>query len=199
MSREFTLDGRPIQVGNDPSVLPGPDDTYQSYGLPWANLSNTPFRLYKALTHTGGVATPLIAHWPAGITSAGELRDQPGHLIDIMPTLVELAGTAYPTEYGGEAIQPMEGVSLVPVFADDRPLDRGAIHVEHEGSRAVMEGDLKAVARGAAGPWELYDTQLDRTETVDLAARRPGELARLTAMWEDWANRVRVFPRPGAG
>ena len=199
VSRAFTLDGRPIQVGNDPSVLPGPDDTYQSYGLPWANLSNTPFRLYKALTHTGGVATPLIAHWPAGIASAGELRDQPGHLIDIMPTLVELAGAAYPTEYAGEAIQPMEGVSLVPAFADDLPLDRDAIHVEHEGSRAVMDGDLKAVARGAAGPWELYDTRLDRTETVDLAARYPGELARLTAMWEDWANRVRVFPRPGAG
>ena len=197
VSREFTLDGRPIQVGNDPSVMPGPDDTYQSYGLPWANLSNTPFRLYKALTHTGGVATPLIAHWPAGISAAGELRDQPGHLIDIMPTLVELAGAAYPTEHAGEAIQPMEGVSLVPAFADDRPLERDAIYVEHEGSRAVMDGTWKAVARGSTGPWELYDTQLDRTETQDLAARQPGELARLAAMWEDWANRARVFPRPG--
>lgn len=196
VSRESTLDGRPIQVGNDPSVMPGPDDTYQSYGLPWANLSNTPFRLYKALTHTGGVATPLIAHWPAGISAAGELRDQPGHLIDIMPTLVELAGAAYPTEHDGEAIQPMEGASLVAAFADDRPLDRDAIYVEHEGSRAVMDGTWKAVARGSTGPWELYDTQLDRTETQDLAARQPGELARLAAMWEDWANRVRVFPRP---
>lgn len=198
VSREFTLDGRPIQVGNDPAVMPGPDDTYQSYGLPWANLSNTPFRLYKALTHTGGVATPLIAHWPAGIPAAGALRDQPGHLIDIMPTLVELAGTAYPTDHAGERIQPMEGVSLVPAFTDDRPLDRGAIYVEHEGSRAVTDGSWKAVARGS-GPWELYDTELDRTETLNLAARQPGELARLTAMWEDWANRVRVFPRPEAG
>ncbi|MCY3678288.1 MAG: arylsulfatase [Gemmatimonadetes bacterium] len=197
VSREFTLDGRPIQVGNDPGVMPGPDDTYQSYGLPWANLSNTPFRLYKALTHTGGVATPLIAHWPAGISAAGELRDQPGHLIDIMPTFVELAGAAYPAEYSGEEIQPMEGVSLVPAFADDQPLDRGAIYIEHEGSRAVMDGTWKAVARGSAGPWELYGTQLDRTETRDLAARQPGELARLTAMWEAWANRARVFPRPG--
>ena len=198
VSREFTLDGSPIQVGNDPAVMPGPDDTYQSYGLPWANLSNTPFRLYKALTHTGGVATPLIAHWRAGIPAAGALRDQPGHLIDIMPTLVELAGAAYPTDYAGEQIQPMEGVSLVPAFTDDRPLDRGAIHVEHEGSRAVAHGSWKAVARGSTGPWELYDTELDRTETLNLAARQPGELARLTAMWEDWANRVRVFPRPEA-
>ncbi|MDE2652359.1 MAG: arylsulfatase [Gemmatimonadota bacterium] len=197
VSRESTLDGRPILVGNDPSVMPGPDDTYQSYGLPWANLSNTPFRLYKALTHTGGVATPLIAHWPAGISTAGELRDQPGHLIDIMPTLVELAGAAYPTEHDGEAIQPMEGVNLVAAFADDRPLDRDAIYVEHEGSRAVMDGIWKAVARGSTGPWELYDTQRDRTETQDLATRQPGELARLSAMWEDWANRARVFPRPG--
>lgn len=197
VSREFTLDGRPIQVGNDPTVMPGPDDTYQSYGLPWANVSNTPFRLYKALTHTGGVATPLIAHWPGGISAAGELRDQPGHLIDIMPTLVELAGAAYPADYAGEAIQPMEGVSLVPTFAADRRMDREAIYVEHEGSRAVMEGDWKAVARGAAGPWELYDTELDRTETLNLAARHPDELARLAAMWDGWANRVRVFPRPG--
>ncbi len=199
VSREFTLDGRPIQVGNDPAVMPGPDDTYQSYGLPWANLSNTPFRLYKALTHTGGVATPLIAHWRAGIPAAGALRDQPGHLIDIMPTLVELAGAAYPTDYAGARIQPMEGVSLVPAFTDDRPLDRGAIYVEHEGSRAVADGSWKAVARGSSGPWELYDMGLDRTETLNLAARQPGELARLTAMWEDWANRVRVFPRPEAG
>ena len=196
VSRELTLDGRPIQVGNDPSVMPGPDDTYQSYGLPWANLSNTPFRLYKALTHTGGVATPLIAHWPAGISAAGELRDQPGHLIDFMPTFVELAGAAYPTEYAGAEIQPMEGVSLAPVFAADRPLDRDAIYVEHEGSRAVMDGAWKAVARGGTGPWELYDTRLDRTETRDLATRQPGELARLTAMWEEWANRARVFPQP---
>ena len=196
VSRELTLDGRPIQVGNDPSVMPGPDDTYQSYGLPWANVSNTPFRLYKALTHTGGVATPLIAHWPAGISAAGELRDQPGHLIDFMPTFVELAGAAYPTEYAGAEIQPMEGVSLAPVFAADRSVDRDAIYVEHEGSRAVMDGTWKAVARGGTGPWELYDTQLDRTETRDLATRQPGELARLTAMWEEWANRARVFPRP---
>ena len=147
VSREFTLDGRPIQVGNDPGVMPGPDDTYQSYGLPWANVSNTPFRLYKALTHTGGVATPLIAHWPAGIPAAGELRDQPGHLIDIMPTLVELAGAAYPTDYAGEEIQPMEGVSLVPAFADRTPGSgsdlrgtrrepgRDGRHVESRGAR----------------------------------------------------------------
>jgi arylsulfatase len=198
VSRESTLDGRPIQVGNDPDVMPGPDDTYQSYGVPWANVSNTPFRLYKSFAHAGGVATPLIAHWPTGIRAAGELRRQPGHLIDIMPTLVELAGASYPNAYAGQEIQAMEGASLVPAF-EDHALDRGSIFVEHEGSRAVMDGSWKAVARGRGGAWELYDTDLDRTETLDLASRYPGELERLTVQWDKWAHRVRVLPRPGAG
>jgi arylsulfatase len=198
VSRESTLDGRPIQVGNDPDVMPGPYDTYQSYGVPWANVSNTPFRLYKSFAHAGGVATPLIAHWPAGISAAGELRRQPGHLIDIMPTLAEVSGASYPTARAGQEIQAMEGASLVPAF-EDRALDRGSIFVEHEGSRAVLDGSWKAVARGRSGAWELYDTDLDRTETRDLAGRYPGELERLTSQWEDWANRIQVYPRPGAG
>jgi arylsulfatase len=198
VSREFTLDGTPIQVGNDPGVMPGPYDTYQSYGIPWANLSNTPFRLYKSFTHTGGVATPLVVHWPTGIAGRGELRRQRGHLIDVMATCVDVSGGAYPGTYAGNEIQPMEGVSLVPAF-EDRSLDRETIYFEHEGSQAVLDGTWKAVTRGQNRAWELYDVEADRTETLDLVERYPAELERLTSMWDDWAHRVNVFPRDAAG
>jgi arylsulfatase len=197
VSREHTLDGRPIQVGNDPAVMPGSDDTYQSYGVPWANVSNTPFRLYKSYTHEGGVATPLVVHWPAGIAARGELRGQPGHVIDIMATLVDVGAAAYPQSFDGQEIQPPEGVSLVPAF-DDRPLTRDALYFEHMGNRALLTGRWKAVARGQRG-WELYDVESDRTETRDLAERYPGELERLSAMWDEWARRVHVLPRSTDG
>ncbi|HOI54572.1 MAG TPA: arylsulfatase, partial [Phycisphaerae bacterium] len=96
-----TSDGRPVRYGNDPGVMPGDESTYQSYGVEWANLSNTPFRLYKHWTHEGGIATPLIVHWPAGIAARGELRHQPGQLTDIMATLVDITGIRYPEEFNG--------------------------------------------------------------------------------------------------
>jgi arylsulfatase len=196
VSRERTLDGKPIRVGNDPSVLPGPYDTYESYGIPWANVSNTPFRLYKSFDHEGGVATPLIVHWPAGIGAPGELRHQVGHLIDIMPTLAEVAGASYPAALDERTITPMEGVSLVPAFSD-APLEREAIYFEHEGRRAVLSERWKLVARGRNAPWELYDMEADRTEMHDVVAERPGEVSRLEGMWQAWAERAQVLPRPG--
>ncbi len=194
VSREHTLDGKPIRVGNDPTVLPGPYDTYQSYGIPWANLSNTPFRLYKVHTHQGGVATPLVVHWPAGIRSPGELRTQVGHLVDIMATCLDVSGAAYQTRFRGQEVLPVEGLSLVPAFAD-QALDREAVYFEHEGNRAVLTEELKLVARGRNGSWELYDMVLDRTETRNLAGSRPQEVRNMAAMWDAWARRVRVLPR----
>ncbi len=193
VGRETTLDGKPVRVGNFPDVLPGPYDTYQSYGVPWANLSNTPFRLYKSFAHAGGVATPLLASWPAGIAARGELRAQVGHLPDLMATLVEVSGGTYPAVFRDREITPLEGRSLVPAF-EDQPLERGPIFFEHEGSRAVLEGSWKLVARGARGPWELYDMEGDRTETEDLSSRHPGEVERLTSLWQAWAERAQVIP-----
>ena len=198
VSREYTLDGRPIQVGNDPRTMPGPYDTYQSYGIPWANLSNTPFRLYKVHTHEGGVATPLVVHWPAGIRSPGELRTQVGHLVDIMATCVDVSGAIYPDTLRGRDILPMEGLSLSPAFAG-RTLEREAVYFEHEGNRAVLTRERKLVARGRTGPWELYDMILDRTETRDLAGENPEEVRRMGEMWDTWARRVRVLPREVGG
>ena len=118
-------------------------------GQSWATLENTPFRRYKHYNHEGGISTPLIAHWPAGIAAHGELRQQPGHLVDVMATCVDLAGAKYPTEFHGQAIQPMEGRSLVPAFAN-QPIQRDALYWEHEGNAAIRVGDWKLVRHGPA-------------------------------------------------
>ena len=194
-SPEKTRDGRLVKRGNFPSVMPGPEDTYQSYGIPWANASNTPFRLYKSWVHEGGVSTPLIAHWPSRIQVRGELCHQPGHLIDIMPTLVDIAGADYPHEHKDSEILPMEGKSLFPAFKN-KPLDHGAIYFEHEGNRAIRRGKWKLVAATNKGPWELYDLEADRTEIDNLAGKFPNLVKQMTAMWQSWAERTNVLPWP---
>ncbi len=180
-----TRDGYPVRMG--PKVMPGAADTYVAYGRAWANVSNTPFREYKHWVHEGGISTPLIAHWPAGIKGKGALRKQPAHLIDIAATCVDLAGAKYP-----EKATPLEGRSLVPAFAD-RPLERD-LFWEHEGNRAVRSGDWKLVARGPGARWELYNIAADRTESSDLAAKHPGRVKGLARKWEAWADRAKVLP-----
>jgi len=192
MQPAVTRDGRPVRTGY--GVIPGPADTYIAYGKPWANASNTPFRLYKHWVHEGGIATPLIAHWPSRIKSRGKLRHQPGHLIDIMTTCVDIAGARYPSEYKGNKIIPMEGRSLVPAF-ENKPIEREAIYWEHEGNRAVRKGKWKLVSRHP-GEWELYDLEADRTELNNLAQKYPEKVAQLKAMYESWAARCGVQPWP---
>lgn len=173
----------------------GTDSSFASYGLSWANASNTPFRLYKHWVHEGGISSPLIAHWPAQIKDKGKLRRQPGHLIDLMATCVDVSGSKYPTEFNGQKIQPMEGKSLVPAFAD-RPIEREAIYWEHEGNRAVRVGKWKLVAKGRNGPWELYDMEADRTELKNLAEKEPERAKEMATLWERWAKRANVIPWP---
>ena len=187
-----TRDGRPVLGG--PSVMPGPDGTYIAYGRDWANVSNTPFRYYKHWVHEGGISTPLIAHWPAQIKSRGKLRHQPGHLIDIMATCVDVARAQYPSEYKGKKITPMEGRSLVPAFGN-KPIEREAIYWEHEGNRAVRQGKWKLVSRHP-GKWELYDLEADRTELNNLIEKNPAKAEELKAMYEAWAKRAGVQPWP---
>ncbi|MBX6312151.1 MAG: arylsulfatase [Isosphaeraceae bacterium] len=200
---ETTRDGRPVRSGNDPAILPGPADTYQSYGLPWANASNTPFRRYKHWVHEGGISTPLIAHWPKGLKAEpGSLTHQPGHLIDIMATCLDLAGAEYPKEREGQPVTPLEGKSLRPILEGQERAGHEAIYWEHEGNRAVRQGKWKLVSR-YPGPWELYDMEADRTELNDLAAQRPEIVAKLSALYERWAERSGVVPwselNPDAG
>ncbi len=188
MRPTHTRDGRPVRIGY--GVMPGPADTYIAYGKPWANASNTPFRRYKHWVHEGGISTPLIAHWPAQIKLRGKLRHQPGHLIDIMATCVDVASAEYPPEYNGNKITPMEGRSLVPAF-DNKQIEREAIYWEHEGNRAVRQGKWKLVSRHPRG-WELYDLEADRTELNDLAQEHPDKLEELKSMYEAWAKRCGV-------
>lgn len=186
--------GVPTLTG--PGIMPGPEDTYIAYGINWANVSNTPFREYKHFVHEGGVATPLIAHWPNGIKRHGEIDHQPGHLIDIAATCVDLAEADYPKKVGEESIKPLEGVSLRPAF-EAKSLGRpGPIFWEHEGNRAVRDGKWKLVAKENK-PWELYDMDVDRTETNDLAAKNPELTEQLAAKWDEYAARANVLPLGG--
>jgi arylsulfatase len=178
-----------------PPPMPGPGGTYISYGQAWANASNTPLRYYKHFVHEGGISTPLIAHWPAGIDRRGQLEEQPGHLIDIMPTCVDLSAAKYPAQFSGQAIQPMEGRSLVPAF-HGQAVEREAIFWEHEGNRAVRVGKWKLVAKGPRGAWELYDMEKDRTEMHDLAALQPERTREIAGLWEKWAKRTHAIPWP---
>tara|TARA_Y100000034_G_C6818013_1_gene368183 strand:- start:294 stop:1115 length:822 start_codon:yes stop_codon:yes gene_type:complete len=202
MFPEYTRDGKPLRMGI--GVMPGPADTYIAYDLPWANASNTPFRLYKHWVHEGGIATPLIVHWPEGIKGKNEFRDQPGHLIDIMTTCVDVAGADYPEEYMGNKIIPMEGRSLVPAF-NDQPIQRDALFWEHEGNRAIRIGKWKLVARTKQwmhvpelklSDWELYHMEADRTEINNLANKYPDRVKAMAAQWEEWGNRTGVLPWP---
>ena len=166
-------------------------------GLNWATLQNTPFRYFKHYAEEGGIATPLIASWPAGIDAKvrGTMVREPGHLVDVMPTLAELAGAKYPARFDGHDIRPMSGRSFAGAF-DGKPLTRSVpIFWEHEGNKAVRDGKWKLVAQFGA-PWQLYDMSTDRTETRDLAAAHPDIAARMTQQWNDWAAKSFVDPWP---
>lgn len=174
---------------------PGAANSTVFCGESWATLENTPLRRYKHFNHEGGIATPLIVHWPEKIKAAGELRKQPGHLIDIMATCVAVSGARYPAEFNGKPILPMEGRSLVPAF-DNKPLEREALYWEHEGNAAIRVGDWKLVRLGRGGKWELYDMKVDRTELNNLATRKPELVKELAGKWEAWALRAHVKPYP---
>ena len=191
-------DGRPMRMGNLPDVEPGPAETYQSYQRPWANVSNTPFRLHKHWVHEGGIATPLIVRWP-GVAEGGGISHAIGHVIDVLPTCLDAAGVPYPEQYAGRPVTPAAGRSMMPFVRGQS--DRGGriVYWEHEGNLAVRDGRWKLVAkfdsdRRATAPWELYDMIADRTELNDLAAAIPDTVARLAALHARWAHSIGVVP-----
>ena len=193
MIPHVTRDNRPVLTGED--VMPGGPDSFIGYGLDWANVSNTPFRLYKHYVHEGGISTPLIAHWPKGIKAKNEWRHTPAHLIDVMATCIDIGKASYPSTYNGNKIIPVEGKNLISIFEDDS-MDERMIFFEHERNRAVRAGKWKLVAKGLDGNWELYDMKADRTEMNDLAAKEPDKAKELEIAWEQWAQRAFVKPFP---
>lgn len=193
---KVTRDGKVIDYSNDGRLDPGPPDTYYSYGMGWARYSNTPFSGYKSGTREGGISTPMIVRWPGRIPDKGMYRKQMAGIIDIMPTLVEVAGARYPEVFRGYSILPMEGMSLVGCIRSDEPLIRDAYYVEHIGRGSIIDGEgIKAVRYGRR-PWQLYDLNTDRTETNDLAPVMPEKTEELAGKWKKWAWRAKVLPKP---
>lgn len=179
---------------NKPDVMPGPKETHTSYGLPWANASNTPFRRYKHWVHEGGIATPLVARWPR-VIKPGQITHQAGHVIDLMATCLDVAGAAYPENHGGTEIVPLEGKSLLPILRGGKRAGHDAIFWEHEGNRAVHARNWKLVSMHPQG-WELYDLEADRTELHNLADKMPNKVKELAGRYQDWAERRGVLSWP---
>jgi arylsulfatase len=169
--------------GHDPHAECGTGATFLSIGPGWSSMCNTPFRRHKTWVHEGGISTPLIVQWPKGITAKGELRHAPGHVIDLVPTILEATGGKRAEMVDGKPVPPVPGKSLVPVFAKDGPLARDSLWWLHEGNRALRVGDWKIVAAGRDSPWELYDLSTDRSETKNLAADKPEKVRELAALW----------------
>ncbi|MYC96979.1 MAG: arylsulfatase [Caldilineaceae bacterium SB0661_bin_32] len=191
---DWTPDGRPMRVGNDPNLLPGGPHTFMSYDLPWANASNAPFRLYKHWVHEGGISTPLVAHWPSTI-QPNQIVHEACHVIDVLPTLLDAAGIAQPDEYNGQPVLPMEGESFLPLLRGAQWSRQGHIFWEHEGNRAVRLGRWKLVSKHG-GRWELYDMLEDRTELNDLSEKNRPKVEEFADLYHAWAERVGVLPWP---
>jgi len=204
VTRRFTTrDGKPIYSGI--GVMAGPENSDVGYGQGWAYYSNTPFKEYKHYIHEGGIATPLILFWPEGISAKGQRRAQPAQLMDIMATILEISGAKYPAEYNGNKITPFVGVSLKPSFTHDMPFYERPLFWEHEGNRGVRAGKWKLVFKSKGSrtwrdiplrDWELYDIELDRSETQNVAAEYPETVKKLAAMWQNFADTCCVKPWP---
>jgi arylsulfatase A-like enzyme len=185
----------PMRSGNSWRIDPGPSDTFASYGLGWANASNTPFKSYKHWTSEGGLATPFLVSWP-GRLPPGRVDHRLLHVTDVLPTLVELCDAQYPSSRNGTRIPLPEGRSFANALGP-RPVDDWTpsrrVYWEHEGNRAARHGWWKLVA-GYAKSWELYNMRYDRAEQLNVADAHPELVSRLSAGWNEWATRVEVRP-----
>jgi len=199
---DYTRDGRYIRRGS--GVMAGDADTWVAYGEEWANVSNTPYREYKQWVHEGGIASPLIVHWPSGIKTKGKINHDVTHLIDIMPTCLEIAGAIYPGRFGGNEIIPQEGKSLTPAFTSKK-IKRDYLIWEHSANRAIRMGDWKLVSKvknqmeftqSDMNNWELYNLRNDPSETVNLSGKYPERVNKMAAKWETEAIRVKMKPWP---
>jgi arylsulfatase len=188
---------------HDPAAAPGSGGSFLCLGPGWSTVGNTPFRLHKSWVHEGGISTPFIVHWPKGLSARGELRHTPGHVIDVVPTVLELAGAKpEPAGTGPDAAPPLPGRSLVPALAKDVPVPRDFLYFHHENNRALRIGDWKLVSkRPRTNDYALYDLARDRIEQVDLAARETNRVAEMARRWQEIETtfRTQAGPLPPAG
>jgi arylsulfatase len=179
--------------GGDKALPIGGRDTFRGYARPWATVSNTPWRRHKTTAYEGGISAPFIAHWPAGIPAGknGTLVREPGHVVDLLPTFLDLAGAKYP---GHDGIKP-EGQSILTMLEGGHGAAARTFYWEHEGNRAIRDGQWKLVTLGAEDEkWELYDMSTDRVEADNLAAAHPDVVRKLAAEYDAWAKRCGVVP-----
>jgi len=170
--------------GHDQHAECGTGATFLSIGPGWASLCNTPFRRHKSWVHEGGVSTSFIAHWPNGFNARGELRHTPAHVIDLVPTFLEIAGSKPSATWKNQPVPAAPGKSLLPAFAKDVTVERESLWWLHESNRALREGNWKIVAAGKDSPWELYDLTSDRSETRNLAGSRPEKALKMAESWQ---------------
>ncbi len=173
--------------GHDPRAVPGSGESYLCLGPGWSTAANTPFRYHKSWVHEGGIASPLIVHWPRGIRDPGALRRTPSHFVDIVPTLLELAGAESDPAWRDPGAPPLAGRSLAQALQQDVEVPREAIFFSHIGHRALRIGRWKIVAVHH-GPWELYDMHRDRSELHNLASKQPERVATMAALWQRYAT-----------
>ncbi|OGV63816.1 MAG: arylsulfatase [Lentisphaerae bacterium RIFOXYA12_FULL_48_11] len=177
---------------HDPLSPLGSAKSFICLGPGFSSAANTPLRLHKSWVHEGGISTPLVVHWPAGIKAKGELRRDLGHLIDIPPTLLELAGGKWPEKWEDQDVPRIAGRSLVPAFHKDGGAGHDWLWWYHSDNRAIRAGDWKLVSKGKDGPWELYDLKTDRCESVNLADKHPDKVRELS---ENWTGKMEGFKK----
>jgi arylsulfatase len=191
-----TRDGRKIHYPVNKDSLPGPQNTFASIGERWANVANTPYRYAKAQSYEGGIRTPMIAFWPNGIKSKGGFTNQLGHVMDLMPTFLQVAEASYPKTYNGHMITPYTGTSLLPAFEGNEKKIPATLYNEHFNARYIRDGEWKLVSLANDTTWRLYNINQDESELNDLSHQYPEVVSRLAEQWRVWANTHNVFPKP---
>lgn len=191
-----TRDGRTVFYPVDKDVLPGSETTFSSIGQRWANVANTPYRFAKEQSFEGGVRTPMIVFWPKGISSKGAFSNQVGHVMDFMPTFLQLTSAVYPKTFKGNNITPYSGMSLVPAFKQNAKLQPRVLYNEHFKARYVRDGKWKLVSLAGDTTWRLFNMDADETELNDLSKKYPDVVAKLSAQWRSWAFTHKVLPKP---
>lgn len=191
-----TRDGRTILYPVNKDVLPGPETSFASIGQRWANVANTPYRFAKEQSYEGGVRTPMIAFWPKGISNKGGFSDQVGHVMDFMPTFLQLTSAEYPKTFKGNTITAYSGISLVPAFNTKAKLQPRVLYNEHFKARYVRDAKWKLVSLAGDTTWRLYNMDEDETELNDLSEKYPEIVKKLSVQWRNWALTHAVLPKP---